>query len=58
MTPLDNFITSLGAMTEMWMITYEGFLRQGLTPDDAMKHTKELIDVVLKSARDIPKEDK
>lgn len=49
MTPLDKLIQTFGAMTELWMIAYKGFLGQGLTPEDAMKHTKEFMEVTIKS---------
>lgn len=49
MNPLDNLIKTFGAMTELWMIAYRGFLGQGLTPEDAMKHTKEFMEVTIKT---------
>jgi hypothetical protein len=48
MTPLNNIVTSFGALTELWMIAYKGFLGQGLTDADAMKHTKEFMESTLK----------
>jgi len=49
MNPIDNLIKTFGAMTELWMIAYKGFLGQGLAPDDAMKHTKEFMEVTIKT---------
>lgn len=47
MNPLENLIQVFGATTELWMIAYKGFIGQGLTPDEAMKHTKEFMAVTL-----------
>ena len=49
MTPLDNLIKTFGAMTELWMIAYNGFRNQGLKPDEAMMHTREFMEVTIKS---------
>ena len=49
MNPLDNLIKTFGAMTELWMIAYNGFRNQGLKPDEAMMHTREFMEVTIKS---------
>lgn len=37
---LNNLIQSIGLLTELWSITYQGFKRQGMSDSDAMQHTK------------------
>ena len=49
MSPIDNLIKTFGAMTELWMIAYNGFRNQGLNPEDAMKHTREFMEVTIKT---------
>lgn len=49
MNPVENLIKTFGAMTEMWMIAYNGFRGQGLKPDEAMMHTREFMEVTIKT---------
>lgn len=44
---MKQFINGLGALTEIWTITYQGFIRQGLNPIDAMTHTKAFMSVTM-----------
>jgi hypothetical protein len=36
---LKEFIAGIGAMTELWMITYSSFKQQGLSHQDSLEHT-------------------
>lgn len=38
---LEEFIKGMGALTEMWTVTYRGFLNQGYSAPDALTHTRE-----------------
>lgn len=38
---LEEFIKGMGALTEMWTVTYQGFLNQGYSVTDALTHTRE-----------------
>ena len=44
---LKAFINGVGAICEMWMITYNGFIKQGLAHNDAMMHTQGLMKVLI-----------
>lgn len=46
---VNKLIQGIGMMTELWMITYEGFKRQGLTDEESLMHTKLFMSVMLKS---------
>lgn len=48
---LKELINSIGMMTELWMITYEGFKRQGMAEKDALLHTREFMVAFLTQAR-------
>jgi hypothetical protein len=48
MNPVEHLINTFGALTELWMVAYKGFIGQGLTPDDAMRHTREFMGETLK----------
>ena len=47
---IKQFIIGVGALTEMWMVSYRGFIQQGLDHKDALEHTREFMKVVLSSA--------
>lgn len=36
---LKEFLVGIGAMTELWMITYNSFKNQGLSHSDSLEHT-------------------
>lgn len=59
---MEQFINGLGMLTEIWTITYQGFLHQGLNPVDAMTHTKAFmsvtIDSIIEAGNSRTKEDK
>lgn len=46
---VNQVIQGIGVMTELWMITYNGFKSQGLTDDDAIGHTKAFMSIMMAS---------
>ena len=40
---VKNIIQGLGAITEMWIIVYSNFKKQGLNDETALVHTKALM---------------
>ena len=36
---LKEFLMGIGAMTELWMVTYNNFRKQGLGHTEALEHT-------------------
>lgn len=44
---VNQIIQGIGVMTELWMITYNGFKSQGLTDDDAIGHTKAFMLIMM-----------
>lgn len=54
---LEQFIQGIGMMTELHMITYQSFLSQHLTDEEALKHTKTfmtaMLEVLMKSGGQI-----
>lgn len=49
---LNMFIKSLGALSEVWAITYKNFLRQGFDEETALIHTQAFVAMIL-SAGDL-----
>ena len=43
-----KFITSIGAMTEIWMVIYQAFLSRGMSQEEAIIHTKGLYETIFK----------
>ena len=37
---IKNFINGLGALVEMWMIVYRGFISNGCNEREALQHTQ------------------
>ena len=46
---VNALIKGIGLMTELWMITYNGFKSQGLSNEDAIAHTKSLMSIMVGS---------
>lgn len=46
---VNQLIQGIGVLTELWMITYQGFKQQGLNDNEAMAHTKAFMSVTLGS---------
>lgn len=44
---LMNLINGLGAVTEMWMVIFANFKAQNMDDDDAIKHTKAMMEVLM-----------
>lgn len=47
-----KFITSIGVMTETWMIIYQAFLSRGMSQEEAITHTKGLYETIFKFSFD------
>ena len=47
---VQQFLLGVGALTEMWIISYRGFIQQGLSDKEALEHTREFMKVVIGSA--------
>ena len=46
---VKQLIQGIGLMTELWMITYQGFKTQGLNDADAIMHAKAFMSVIIDS---------
>lgn len=46
---VKQLIQNIGLMTEIYMITYGGFKKQGLNDKDALMHTKTLISAMMET---------
>ena len=44
---INELINGLGMMTELYMIIYQNFKNQKMSDDDAIKHTKALMAVMV-----------
>ena len=40
---LNDFVKSMGALTEMWTMTYQNFIKQGYSVENALTHTREFM---------------
>lgn len=45
----NELLNGLGAMIELYTITYQSFKKQGHSDDDAIKHTKTFMSVFMES---------
>lgn len=46
---VSQLIQGIGLMTELHMITYQNFLAQKMTDEEALKHTKAFMAVMLEA---------
>lgn len=46
---VQQFINGVGALTEIWIITYNNFIKQGMSAADAMTHTREFMKAFMSS---------
>lgn len=46
---VNHLIQNIGLCTELWIITYSGFKRQGLDDNTAILHTKAFMATMLES---------
>lgn len=46
---VQQFLLAIGATTELWMVTYNNFIKQGLAHKDALEHTSEFMKVFIKT---------
>ena len=44
---LKQTIMAVGALSELWVLTYTNLLKQGLDPSTAAVHTKLMIEAIL-----------
>lgn len=44
---LQNLIRGVGIMTELWIVTYNGFRKQGITHSEALEHTGAFMKVMI-----------
>lgn len=54
---VKNIIQGLGAITEMWIIVYDNFKKQGLNDETALVHTKALMSSMMGSMLGTNKEE-
>lgn len=40
---VKDLLTAVGALNELWGVTYNGFLKQGMTKTEARAHTKDFM---------------
>lgn len=48
-SPIGQLIQGIGVMTELYTITYNSFKQQKLSDEEAIKHTKAFISVMMES---------
>lgn len=53
---LNELIRTIGVMSELWMIAYNSFRNMKLSDEEAMKHTKEFMPVIMHEAMSSGKE--
>lgn len=46
---LKALMNGIGMMTELWTIAYTGFVGQGMSESDAMRHTKSFMSTMMDS---------
>lgn len=46
---VNQLIQGIGMMTELWIITYQGFTKQGMSNEEAIMHTKALMSIMVES---------
>lgn len=46
---VNQLIQGIGLMTELYMITYQNFKKQGLSEEESIKHTKAFMAVMMDS---------
>ena len=44
---VQNIINACGALTELWLISYNNFIRNGLDKEEALCHTQAMFEVVI-----------
>lgn len=46
---VQQLILAMGAYSELWMVTYNNFIKQGLAHKDALEHTSEFMKMFLQA---------
>lgn len=54
---VNELIKGIGALSELWIITYTSFKNLKLSDDDALEHTKAFMSVMLRDALNQKKEE-
>lgn len=49
---LKEFLVGIGALTELWMITYNNFRKQGLSHSEALEHTGAFTKSILTTSKE------
>lgn len=44
---VNQLIQGIGAMVELWTITYSGFKKQGFSDKDAVTHTEAFMSIMM-----------
>ena len=50
---LKEFLMGVGAMTELWMVTYNNFRKQGLGHTEALEHTTAFTKTLMGYVKDV-----
>lgn len=50
---LKEFLMGIGAMTELWMVTYNNFRKQGLGHTEALEHTTAFTKTLMGYVKDV-----
>ena len=45
---MDEFLTALGAMMELYLHCYRQLLKEGMNPEEATRNAKAIIEILLK----------
>ena len=54
---LAELLVGIGAITEMWMVTYKAFLAQGMDKDEALQHTTAMTKLMMELGRQSKEEE-
>lgn len=46
---VNQLISGIGLMTELWVITYQSFVKQDMSAEEAIMHTKALMSIMVES---------
>lgn len=49
---LKEFLLGMGVLTELWVVTYNNFRKQGLSHSEALDHTSAFMKTVMEYAKE------
>jgi hypothetical protein len=49
---LQEFLQGMGIMTELWMVTYNNFRKQGLSHSESLDHTAAFTKAIMEYAKE------